>query len=137
MNAAEVEHVYGEGKLVAIIVPHEYNPPTTDFVTTNDRNLQVGFIKYPAGGTIQPHVHLPLERHLVGTGEVLIVRSGKMEVSLFDDSRRLVRQRTLSAGDILVLVSGGHGFRMSEDTVLVEVKQGPYTGLAEKERFEP
>ena len=137
MNAAEVEHVYGDGKLVAIIVSHEYDPPTTDFVTTNDRSLQVGFIKYPAGGTIQPHVHLPLERRLVGTGEVLIVRSGKMEVSLFDDSRRLVRQRTLSAGDILVLVSGGHGFRMSEDTVLIEVKQGPYTALAEKERFEP
>ncbi len=42
----------------------------------------------------------------------------------------------MSTGDILVLVSGGHGFRMLEDTVLMEVKQGPYTGLKEKERFD-
>ena len=32
-------------------------------------------------------------------------------------------------------VGGGHGFRMIEDTVLFEIKQGPYGGPAEKERF--
>jgi len=31
------------------------------------------------------------------------------------------------------LVGGGHGFRMQEDTVLLEIKQGPYLGLGEKE----
>jgi hypothetical protein len=38
-------------------------------------------------------------------------------------------------GDVLLLVKGGHGFRMLEETVFVEIKQGPYTGLDEKERF--
>lgn len=40
-------------------------------------------------------------------------------------------------GDVLVLVDGGHGFRMTEDTVLVEIKQGPYLGLDDKARFAP
>ena len=115
----------------------DHNPPSTEFVTTSDLNLQVGLIKYPAGGVIRPHVHRPLERHIVGTGEVLLVRSGKAEVSLYDDERQLVAQRLLQQGDLLLLVSAGHGFRMLEDTVLLEVKQGPYTGLDEKERFEP
>ena len=35
----------------------------------------------------------------------------------------------------MLMVGGGHGFRMLEDTVFLEVKQGPYTGLDEKERF--
>jgi len=35
----------------------------------------------------------------------------------------------------MLMVTGGHGFRMLENTVFLEVKQGPYTGLEEKERF--
>ena len=137
MNAQTVEYISdGEGRLLAITISHEHEAPDTEFMTTSDLNMQVGFIKYPEGGEIQPHVHLPIERHLVGTGEVLVVREGKMEVLIFDDERRLVKKRLMSTGDILVLVSGGHGFRMLEDTVLMEVKQGPYTGLKEKERFD-
>ena len=135
---SSVEHIHDAGEqLIAIIVSREHNPPSTEFVTTSDLNLQVGLIKYPAGGVILPHMHRPLERHIVGTGEVLFVRSGKAEVSFYDDERQPVAQRVLQQGDLLLLVSGGHGFRMLEDTVLMEVKQGPYTGLDEKERFEP
>jgi hypothetical protein len=37
--------------------------------------------------------------------------------------------------DLKLMVGGGHGFRMLEDTVLLEFKQGPQTGLDEKGRF--
>jgi hypothetical protein len=132
-----IEYIQADNQLIAIIVSRSHNPASTSFITSPNLNLQVGFIKYPAEGVIQPHVHRPIERQIVGTGEVLLVRSGKMEVSLYDNERQLVAQRVLSEGDLLLLVSGGHGFRMLEDTVLLEVKQGPYTGLDEKERFEP
>jgi hypothetical protein len=33
------------------------------------------------------------------------------------------------------MIGGGHGFRMLEDTVLLEIKQGPYSGIQEKVRF--
>lgn len=130
-----IEYIRAGEQLVAIIISRTHNPPSTEFVTSSDLNLQVGFIKYPAGGVIQPHVHRPMERHIVGTSEVLLVRSGMMEVSLYDNERQLVAERVLSEGDLLLLVGGGHGFQMLEDTVLLEVKQGPYTGLDEKERF--
>jgi len=55
-----------------------------------------------------------------------------MEVQLFDDNRELVATRTLAKGDVIILVSGSHGFKMNEDTVLLEIKQGPYSGLDEK-----
>ena len=38
-------------------------------------------------------------------------------------------------GDIILLVSGGHDFLMLEDTEMIEVKQGPYAGDDDKERF--
>jgi hypothetical protein len=46
-----------------------------------------------------------------------------------------VDSREIKEGDIILMVNGGHGFRMIEDTVFLEVKQGPYTGIDEKERF--
>ena len=70
-----------------------------------------------------------------GTSEVLIVRRGRCEVDIYNDERQIVATRELRLGDVMIMVGGGHGFRMLEDTVLLEVKQGPYTGVDEKERF--
>jgi hypothetical protein len=35
----------------------------------------------------------------------------------------------------MLMVDGSHGFHMIDDTVFVEVKQGRYTGVNEKEPF--
>jgi hypothetical protein len=67
---------------------------------------------------------------------VLLVRKGRCEVDIYDHAKELVATRELREGDILLLIDGGHGFRMLEETVFVEIKQGPYVGLNEKERFQ-
>ena len=130
-----VEHIVAGGRPLAYIIRAEMAPAATTFLTPNDFKQQVGFVVYPKGGEIARHVHVPLERHLVGTSEVIVVRSGRCELDVYDDSRNLVATRTLNTGDIMLMVGGGHGFRMLEDTVLLEVKQGPYTGQAEKVVF--
>jgi hypothetical protein len=105
-------------------------------VRTGQDNLhQIGFIVYPAGGEVQAHTHRPIQRNIVGTGEVILVRSGRCHVDIFTDERELVTTRELAAGDVVSMVSGGHGFRMIEPTVLLEVKQGPYIEADEKDRF--
>ena len=83
---------------------------------------------YPAGGRVDAHVHLPVVRPVVGTSELLVVRSGRCFVDIYADDRRLVASRELGPGDAVLSVGGGHGFRMIEDTVLFEIKQGPYGG---------
>jgi hypothetical protein len=108
-------------------------PNATCFPTPGELPLQAGFVVHRAGHCIAPHVHLPLPRSIVGTSEVLLVLSGCCELDVYDRSRTFVGTRLLEAGDLMVLVAGGHGFRMVADTVLFEVKQGPYFGPAEKE----
>jgi len=130
-----VEQIASGSKVLAYIIRSEINPDKTTFLTPSDLKQQVGFIVYPAGGVIKRHVHRLLERHLIGTSEVLIVRRGRCEIDIYDDERKLVASRQLRPGDIMLMVGGGHGFRMLEDTVLLEVKQGPYTGIDEKEHF--
>jgi hypothetical protein len=130
-----IERIIWQDVPLAYIIRSEMNPTETTFLTPPEFKQQVGFVVYPAGGKIQRHVHRPLERHLVGTSEVLIVRRGRCEIDIYNNERELVATRQLRQGDIMLMVNGGHGFRMLEDTVFLEVKQGPYTGLEEKERF--
>jgi hypothetical protein len=130
-----VEHITANGRALVYIIRAELRPAATTFLTPNDFTHQVGLIVYPAGGEVKRHAHLPIERHIAGTSEVIIVRSGRCELDIYDDDRALVATRELCEGDVMLMVGGGHGFRMLEDTVLLEVKQGPYTGLAEKVLF--
>lgn len=136
--ADAIEHITDRGgQLLAIIISHTFQPDKTTFITSDDLNQQLGFVVYPAGGRIVPHVHTDVKRSTVGTQETLMVRSGRLEVDLYDDEQRKVATRVLEQGDVLTLIAGGHGFQMLEDTVLMEVKQGPYGGEQDKERFEP
>jgi mannose-6-phosphate isomerase-like protein (cupin superfamily) len=134
-SADAVEKITWRGIPLAYIVRSEPTPSETAFITPPHFQQQVGFVVYPAGGAIQPHVHRPVPRLLVGTSETLVVRQGRCEVDIYNDDRELVATRELREGDIVLMVAGGHGFRMLEDTVLLEVKQGPYKGEDEKERF--
>jgi mannose-6-phosphate isomerase-like protein (cupin superfamily) len=130
-----VEHILHEGRPLAYIIRAELVPDKTTFLTESDFKQQVGFVVYPRGAEIARHVHRPLERHLIGTSEVLVVKKGRCEIDVYSDARELVATRELRQGDVMLMIAGGHGFRMLEDTVLLEVKQGPYTGIDEKERF--
>jgi hypothetical protein len=110
-------------------------PAVTEFVTPPDLTLQVGHIVHSRGHEIVRHANRPQERLINGTAEVLLVQRGRCEMDVYDNNRDLVATRELRTGDIVILLNGGHGFRMLEDTVLLEVKQGPYLGPSEKEQF--
>ena len=130
-----IERITWNGKPLAYIIRADLNPEETTFLTPPEFNLQVGFIVYPTGEEITRHVHRPLERHIVGTSEVLVIKKGRCLIDIYNDDRELVATRELRVGDVMLMVGGGHGFRMLEDTVFLEIKQGPYTGIDEKERF--
>ena len=65
------------------------------------------------------------------------MQRGKVRVDVYDEQKNYLESRILAAGDIIHLSSGGHGFVMLEDSVIVEIKQGPYVGELDKDRFEP
>lgn len=132
---SSVETIAFEGKPLCMIIKRELDPEVTTFLTPPEFNLQVGYIVYPKGHTIPRHTHLPIERQVTGTSEVLLVKQGGCSLDVYNDAKELVATRELASGDLMIMVAGGHGFRMQEDTVLLEIKQGPYPGVAEKERF--
>ncbi len=130
-----LEQITYQDRVLACIIRGDISPTETTFLTPPEFKQQVGFVVYPAGGVIARHDHRPLERHLTGTSEVLVVQSGRCEIDVYNDGREKVATRELGPGDIMLMIAGGHGFRMLEDTVFLEIKQGPYTGVDEKEHF--
>lgn len=130
-----IEHINWQDAPLCYIIRSDFLPDHTTFLTPPEFKQQVGYVVYPADGEIKRHVHKPLERRLVGTSEVLVIKQGRCLIDIYNDDRELVATRELFPGDVMLMVGGGHGFRMLEDTVFLEIKQGPYTGLDEKEHF--
>ncbi len=128
-----VETVQADSQILAYLIRAGWNPETTTFVTPPESELQVGAVVYPAGGEVRAHSHARLTQRVTSRGEVLIVKTGRCRIDLFDSTRRLVCSRELERGDAILLLAGYHGVTMLEATVLFEIKQGPYGGIEEKE----
>lgn len=130
-----VEHITWSDQHIATIIRRDFMPLETTFISPDSYYQQLGFVVYPKDGVVVRHAHLPLQRHLVGTPETLLIRRGRAEVGLYAMDKSPLGTWILEEGDMIQLVAGGHCFKCLEDTIFVEIKQGPYTGLVEKERF--
>jgi hypothetical protein len=126
-----VEQIKDEnGIIICHIIRGNYSPATTEFFTPDNYSQQLGIIKYPEGGAIKPHFHNKLAREVFFTQEVLVIRKGKVKVNLYNNqSLSFLTSVVLNSGDTILLASGGHGFEMLEDTEMLEIKQGPYSGV--------
>ena len=127
IDGPSVEELRHGPTLVALIVRSGYRANGAQFFTEHTLSQQVGCIRRPRGHIIAPHVHNRVRREVEYTQEVLLIRSGRMQVELFDRTGAFMARRILDAGDLILLASGGHGFEMLEETEFFEIKQGPYT----------
>ncbi len=130
-----VERIEADGTLLAIVIRADVHPDGVRFYTSDDASLQVGLLGHRRGDVVQPHIHHPMRRVIAHTLEVLHMRAGRMEVDVYDRQRQLVCTVELAAGDTILLVAGGHGLKVTEDALILEVKQGPYLGVDDKEKF--
>lgn len=130
-----VQTIEHDGYVLAIILPAKFQAEGIHFFTPDDFSQQLAYMRRPTGYVVQPHVHNPVKREVEYTKEVLFIRSGRLRMDLYDDCQNYLESRILSAGDVVLLVRGGHGFEMLEDCEIIEVKQGPYAGDKDKTRF--
>lgn len=131
------EEIRLEERLCAIIVRSGFDERGIRFFTPDDFSQQLASMSYPPGKVIPSHTHNPVQREVFHTQETLFIRKGKVRVDFFTDDRRYVTSRILGAGDVILLIAGGHGFEVLEELNMIEVKQGPFAGDGDKTRFEP
>ncbi|MBW4615111.1 MAG: hypothetical protein KME21_17925 [Desmonostoc vinosum HA7617-LM4] len=130
-----IEHITYEHQLLAIIVSRHFNESGIHFFTPNELSQQLAYMHHPVGKVIPPHVHNAVRREVQYTQEVLVIKKGKLRVDFYNNQQQYLESRILESGDIILLVTGGHGFEVLEEVQMVEVKQGPYVGEQDKTRF--
>lgn len=130
-----MEKIIYKQQIIAIVIPVEFQKDGIEFFTPNEYSQQLAYMKRRPGYTIQPHTHKMVAREVVYTLETLFIRKGKVRVDFYTDDQVFIDSRILKTGDVILLVSGGHGFEMLEETEIIEVKQGPFLGDKDKIRF--
>jgi len=126
-----IERIEHAGELLALVMRDGYEPEGINFITDADNPLQLGVLVHRQGFQIKPHIHLPLSVNINQIQEVLHIDSGKIAARFYDSQGEEVASTVVNCGDTILLVSGGHGFDILEDAKIIEVKQGPYRGVAE------
>lgn len=135
MGNLMIDQIIHNNQLLAIIIRQNFCKSGIHFLTPDSFSQQLAYMQHPAGKIIEPHVHNPVQREVFYTQEVLFLKRGRLRVDFYNDNRTYLESTILEAGDTILLASGGHGFEALEEIEMIEVKQGPYAGDADKTRF--
>ena len=125
MGIESIEH---GGKRYAEIIWADTQVTETTFFSPSESSFQFGLLAHGAGFEEQPHRHAEVSRTIDDLQQMFVVQRGVVAVDLYDDEGELLRERTLRAGDAIVLIHGTHAIRVIEDMQCISVKQGPFEG---------
>ena len=130
-----IEKISEKNTILAIIIRTNFKKEGIHFFTPEDFSQQLGYMNRPIGYKISPHIHNKVQRTINYTQEVLFIKSGLVRVDFYKLDRSFFKSRVLETGDVILLSAGGHGFEMLEESEILEVKQGPFSGNIDKTRF--
>jgi hypothetical protein len=101
------------------------------FFTKDEEFIQVGSWRYGSGRNLAAHNHNVVPRTFDRTQEVIVVLRGRVRASIYNEEDVLAGHLVAGQGQVLILCAGGHGYEILEDdTLIIEVKNGPYPGAA-------
>lgn len=123
------------GNLLALLVSGELDGQAVKFVTDSDHPMQLAVMNRPVGERIARHIHPGFSRTVETTSEMLFVKSGTLIAEIYSEEMEKVCDLKLGPSDLLLQFRGGHGFVITEECKLIEVKQGPYAQESDKTYF--
>jgi hypothetical protein len=131
-----IEKVLHKKKLFALIVRKKFRKKNgINFFTDNNATQQFGYMKHKKNHLIKPHIHNKRKTKILTTSEVIILLKGILRVDFYDNLKKYIFSKKVYANDLIMLVNGGHGFKILKDIEMIEVKQGPYSLIKDKKKF--
>jgi len=132
-----IEKIIFKKKLLALIVRGKYrNRKGITFFTPNNSTQQFGYMKHSKKHIIKPHLHKKRVTKISYTTEVLLILKGILRVDFYITNKKYLFSKILKSKDIIMLVHGGHGFKVLKNVEMLEIKQGPYSLSKDKIKFE-
>jgi cupin fold WbuC family metalloprotein len=120
-------------EVISILVDLQDAKEGLDFFSTDNDFIQVGSWNYKKGKVLPLHFHNKFERTSERTAECVFVLSGKVECKLYSEEGEFIETVLIESGQLIIQLSQAHEYTILEDSIVLEVKNGPYFG-PEKDR---
>ena len=132
-----IEKIKYKNKLFALIVSGNYrNKKGITFFTPDQATQQFGYMNHKKGYIIKPHKHKNRLTKILCTTEVILLLKGVLRVDFYSLQKNIYLAKFSKKKSIILLVHGGHGFKVIKDVEMIEVKQGPYNPTKDKVKFD-
>ena len=131
-----IEKILYKNKLFALIVRKQFRKKSgINFFTSKESTQQFGFMRHKKNYIIKPHKHNKRLTRILRTTEVILLLKGTLRVDFYNDKLKYLFSKKINERDIIMLIHGGHGFKVLKNVEMIEVKQGPYSLARDKMKF--
>ena len=131
-----IEKILHKKKLFALIIRRQFRKKSgINFFTSKEATQQFGFMKHKKNHIIKPHKHNKRLTRILRTTEVILLLKGTLRVDFYNDKYKYLFSKKINERDIIMLIHGGHGFKVLKNVEMIEVKQGPYSLASDKIKF--
>lgn len=133
----KVKNIIVEKKIVAKVFKYTKKKlKGVHFFTPNNLNFQIGSMSHSKNHIIKPHFHINRSKIIKQMSELLIIFSGQLKVFFYKKNNLRSKSLIINKKDMILLLSGGHGFKVLKKLEMLEIKQGPFVGEKDKKRLE-
>ena len=131
-----IKNIFVDKKIVAKVFKYQNKSfKGIEFFTASNLNMQIGLMGHSKNHIIKPHFHINRKKIVKQMSELLIIFSGQLRVYVYNKKKLRDKSLILNKKDMILLISGGHGFKVLKKLEMLEIKQGPFIGEKDKMRL--
>jgi len=124
----KIKEISFENQLYAFVCSLNDVSKGLEFLSDDSDFIQLGTWNYEKNFSTVPHYHLEHDKPSNLTQEVVLVHKGSVKCRLFTKEGNYVDEVDINEGELIVQIYGVHEYIMNEDSIVLEIKNGPYYG---------
>lgn len=125
-----LESIVYKDEEIAVLFRNVRSVSGVTFLTNDDDDtLQVGLLRRATGQAAAPRRRSYTPQTVDTMQQTIYVIEGALEVTLYDEiSEEIISVIEMHVDDIIFLRKHAHGVKFTQDSLILETKQGPYPG---------
>ena len=124
----KIKEISFENQLYAFVCSLNDVSKGLEFLSDDSDFIQLGTWNYEKNFSTVPHYHLEHDKPSNLTQEVVLVHKGSVKCRLFTKEGNYVDEVDINEGELIVQIYGVHEYIMNEDSIVLQIKNGPYYG---------
>jgi|TARA_Y100000389_G_scaffold204238_1_gene255774 hypothetical protein len=124
----KIKEVTYNNEIISEIFSLDEIPEGLTFLSQDERFIQFGTWNYKKGQLLDAHFHNTFDRTSNITQEIVIVLKGSLSCKLYNKNKDLIDELIVRENQFIVQYSLVHEYMVIEDSIVLEVKNGPYFG---------